>query len=237
MKPTTLFPWIVSVILSIVLMSSIKQCNNNKDKADDLAAQNLYWKTSIDSITNKIGQVVAESKVAQTNSAETIRQLSSNVFQLQKNEEKRIKEVQTLVRLMQNFKLDSVFIPFIDTVNVSDTGMIKRNQVVIPPKQFKDSTKNYVIAGTVLLSGVRLDDVSISDTVSFRIAEKAPKGFINRIFKSNETVIQSIHTNPIVKTTGQQSITLKSRPNAWNRWIKPLLFGAGGVFLGSKVVK
>lgn len=230
-----LLPWVTTGILGVILFFSVKGCNDNAELASDYKAERDFANTQVSQFSNKLDQIISEQKVQEVNNKEVIKELSSQIFQLTKAEEKRIKEVQTLVRIIQKAGLDTVFVPYSDTITVNDTGMIRRDSVVIPPRNFKDSTANYDISGTVLLNGVRINSLSISDTLSFRVAEKRPKGLVRRIFQPNETVIQSVHSNPLIKTSGIQSMTLKHKNNAWNRWIKPAIAIGAGVFLGSKL--
>jgi hypothetical protein len=104
--------------------------------------------------------------------------------------------------------------------------------VVIPPRNFADSTKDYKIQGTVNLRNVTINRIELTDTVSFRIGKvKQGKG----LFKHKETTIQVIHTNPLIRSEGLSSIILKKKTSAWNKIIKPVLLGAAGIFIGTKL--
>jgi hypothetical protein len=123
------------------------------------------------------------------------------------------------VRLHQGIVLNGKEIPYTAPIVFIDT--------LLP--SFKDSAEHYQFAGKVLPTGIRLDTLALYDTASFLIAEKKAS-----LFK-RETVIQTVHSNPFYVSFGTQSITLRKRSTAWNRWIKPALFFSAGVFIQSKL--
>lgn len=231
-KPT----YLIIAILSIALFFSVKSCTDNKLHAEDLQAKIDYKDNSIKQFENKLGKIISEQEVAKTTNEKTIKELSEQVFQLKKQDEKRIKEVQALVRLIQNVKINTIEIPYTDTVQVYPPGtLVSVDSVVIPPKNFEVLNDAYAISGTVLLKGVKINSISLPDTASFRIVQQRPKGILNRIFQPNKTVIQSVHTNPYFTTNGIQSIVLKEKPNIFNKYIKPILFFGAGMYIKSKL--
>lgn len=237
--------WKDFVIVALVIITSLFGCLNYSysNLADQYQTILETKDFKFDSLLNVNNQIVAEKQVLETTNKEDIKKLSEEVFSLTKREEKRIKEVHALVRAIQNIRVTNTYIPYIDsTVDKSDSfytndSLVHKDSVVIPPRTFKNSTKNYVIDGTVLLKGVNINSIYLPDTLSFRIAEQRPKGIVNRILKPNETVVQAIHTNKLFETNGLQAITLKQKTNAWNRFIKPGLFMLGGGFITYKVLK
>jgi hypothetical protein len=229
------------LIFSIILMG-IQQCNlnNTKDQVSDYKAWEKFMKAEIDSFKNKLNQTVVEAKVAQVADEERMKELSEQIFQLNKKDERQIKEIQSLIRVIQNAKLDTTFITFRDSTgkpvvrDPNDTTKVFRKDVVIPPMNFKDSTKNYQIDGTVLLSGVRINSLVLPDTASFRVVEKKEPG----LFTKRELTIQGIHSNPLFQTTGMQMVQKRGdKPTRWQRWIKPTLTFVIGSFLTYKVLK
>jgi hypothetical protein len=211
------YPYTAIVILLICCAISISKCNEN----DRLAISNKglynYEHSRVDTLLNKQGLKVTETKTAETYSAEDIKNLSAEVFNLKKSNERQIKEVAALVRVNQSVKITDSIIKYYPVEHDPIDTMISINQCVLTPKKFSTENKNYSIAGTVLLDGVKIDSIELNNTVSFRIAEKK-KGWFGR-----ETVVQSINSNPLFNNTGMQSIVLKQKPTAWNSWLKPAL--------------
>jgi len=237
-----ILPWAIAAILLFALIG-VGTCNRQKnDKIEDLEAQLEFSKKETIQFQNKYGEMVAQVEQIATTNEKTIKDLSAKVFNLTASQEATVKKVTDFTRIIQSVSnKNPIVIRYTDTVEKPSDfyvgNLVNKDSVVIPPRKFQDSTANYSIAGTVLLEGVTIDKVNFPDTLSTRTILQRPKGLINRIFKPNTYQVQSIHTNPLYQTSGIQNITLKEKPNAWNRWIKPALFLGGGVFLGSKIIK
>lgn len=233
MKPTHLLIVVILILLGIVCL---QQCSikNKNEQIQDYKAIEQFKDNSIDSLKNKLNQTVTENKIAVAASDEIIKSLSEDVFNLKDKDERRVKEVTALVREVQELKLKPPVIKYRDTGSnkppefYTNDSLVHKDSVVIPPKSFGDSTQHYVISGTVLLEGVRLDSVVVRDTSSFRFIEQKPKGLLKKLTKPNELVIQNIHTNPYIKTIGIQAITVKPKQSTWNKFIKPALFFVAG---------
>lgn len=225
------------VLMLIAFIIAVSNRNSVKRQLDDEKTKSELKDFSFDSLRNKHNQLVVEKGVLELNSKQEIKNLSAEVFDLKRKDEKRIKQVQALVRAGQKFRIDTVEIAYIDTIEVVPGLMVSADSVVLPPKHFKDSTKNYVIDGTVLLKSVRINKLDIKDTISLRIAEQKPKGIVRRITQPNNIVVQVVHSNDAIKTTGLQTVVLKERPNAWNRFIKPVFVAVVTGFISYKVLK
>lgn len=229
MKSSDIFLGVVILILSAMVFFLKLENTKLAKTAEDYEQVLIYRNSQIDSFKNKYNQTVAEGYVAQVNSEKIIEDLSKEVFNLRKENERRIKEYLALYRVKQQVRIDSILVPYDSSDRKVDTGWVRAETVVIPPKPFYDSTDNYTVRGRVLLEGVSLDMVSVPDTVSLRLVEKS-KG----LFKGRETVAQVIHSNPLVRTDGIQSITLKQKKTFWEKIAKPLAFAAG-IFIGTKL--
>lgn len=205
------------VLLGLLLFFSTRQCNQNDRIAENWKAVAEFKSQQIDSLKNAFNLWVVEQKVAQTNDAAEIKKLSEQLFELDRKQERRIKKVETLVSVRQVARVTDTLIEYErDTVYRAAGTTISPDSVVIPPRDFKASNEFYSISGTVQLKGVRINDLTLPNTVSFRIADKKVG-----LFRTDK-VVQVINSNPHFTTTGTSSIVLKDRVNAWNRWIKPV---------------
>lgn len=218
-------PYGIIALLSTGLLFSLNKYNNLKNdiytrQYDDTSATRTY---------NLLNQIVTEQEIAKANSQKQIKQLSEEVFKLRASDEKRIKQVEALIRIVQTAGVDTLYIPY-DSTSIEDTSLVRKDLVVVPPRSFTDSTKDYQISGNVLLHGVQLDRIAFTDTLSFRIVDKTT-GFL----KPRKTVVQAVHSNPYYITNSMQSITVEHKTNAWNKWIKPAIAFAAGVFISSKL--
>jgi outer membrane murein-binding lipoprotein Lpp len=228
---------VAAVIVVLLIIIGLQQCSiNKKDKEiSDNQEWVKYYNSTVDSLKNKLNQTVVEAQVAKVNNEKEIKKLSETVFNLKESDERHVKQVNALIRVMQNFKLDTTLVAYHDTVEVdkNDSSLVPRNKVIVPPRDFVKTTENYQINGTVLLEGVRINSLVIPDTSSIRIVEKK-----TNFFKRRETVIQTIHTNPYYHNDKIQAVVKQGeRPSRWQKWIKPLLTGIAGAFLTYKVVK
>lgn len=233
LKPTILkyFPYVLSGVLIFIMFLVLNDLSRVKDENKDLLAKATWSSpTKVDTIINKQGKPVLESAVIETATDKDLKELSSKYFQLQKQDEKRIKTITELTELLQQTTIDSVLVPYTDTVKIKDSDAL------VVPTTFRDSTKNYKINGTVLLTGVRINSLTIPDSLFVQLVEQRPKGFLNNIFQKNRTMVQVLHSNPLVSTKDVKTIQVKLKPSAWNRWIKPVVFATLGIFLGGKLL-
>lgn len=225
------YPYAAVAILLLICVMSISKCNENSRLAVSNQARYDYEHSRVDNLLNKQGLKVTETKPAETYSADDIKKLSAQVFDLKNSLERKIKQVDAFVRVNQGVKIkgDSV-IKYYPVVMDDVDSMVPLNTVVLPPRKFSTENKNYSIAGTVLLDGVKIDSIELNNTVSFRIAEKK-----NGLFSPRETVVQAINSNPYFTNTGMQSIVLKPKPSAWNKWIKPIVIGAASLIIKNQL--
>lgn len=222
----------------VIAILALITCNQSRELARVDRLNNAYrdsvayQHTQLDSFKNKLGQVITEARLVRTQDERTIQKLSEDVFHLQKKDEAHIKAYQALYRVKQTVRIDSVPVPYIDsnsTAGIDTAGLVRADQVIIPPRTFYDSTAHYTVRGRVLLEGVALDVVRVPDTVSLRVVE-VKKG----LFKRRETVVQTIHSNPLVKTEGQQSISVTPKKSFIEK-ILPKLALVAGIYLGTKL--
>jgi hypothetical protein len=235
LKPTYI-PYLIIALLGLFLY--VKGCQLKKTQIEltDLKAQNEFLQGSpIQQTTNQSGEIVTQSKVIEAASEATLKKLSDSLFHLKKEEAKRIKTIEELTLMVQKVHVDSVLVPYRDSTS-PDSSLIRKDSVVIPPKAFSDSNKNYQISGTVLLKGVRINSLTLSDSLSQQIVVQRPKGLVNRVFQPNQTLVQTHHTNELFDTQKLTTITLQQRPSAWQRWIKPVLGVAAGLLIGTKLL-
>jgi hypothetical protein len=222
--------WLLIIVAALIvfLLVTIQTCNSYKNKAGNAEAQYEYLFQKIDSLKNEQGKTIAEQKVAITTSEKVIKDLSAQVFDLRASDAKRVKEVESLVRVIQNFHPDTIFVPY----NQTDTVLVKDSGSLHVPTAFHSHEKDYQIDGTVYLNGVQIDNILVHDTVSTRIIVQK-----QGLFKRPKEVLQIIHSNPVVSTYGAQAMILQHPTSKWNKWIKPVLAAALTGFLEYKLRK
>lgn len=213
----------------LILFFSVKSCRENEMIAENWKAQSAYKDTVIRELVNKNGQLVAEKQLVETNSAKDIEALSAKIFNL----EKGIKKVTALLRATQVIKITDTLIVFEPgQPQAPDTGMIPAASAIVTPMKFSQLGEHFSISGTVEKKGVTINSLLLPNTISFRIAEKK-----EGLFKPRLKVVQVINSNPLFVTQGAQSIVLKERRTAWDRWIGPVVYTAVSSLLTYKLTR
>ena len=227
---------VIIAVMAIILFFAIKKCNGNADDASNWKGKYDYQNQTIDSFKNSKGIQVIEQPVAKVADADILKKLSDEIFDLKKSNERMMKKVTTFVKTDQQATIKDEFIPFDSTETrtpaedyfTKDSAgnnirLVNADSVVLPPKPFTKETQWYSLKGTVFLKGVNVDSLKMKNTISWRIGEKK-----TGLFK-RETTIQAINSSPYFENTAMNSITVKSKKTAWDKWIKPLIaFVFGG---------
>ena len=220
---------IVLIVLSAILLLSIRQCRINNDNSINWEGKYSYQNHVIDSLKNKEGKQVIEQKPAEFTNDKELKKLSATIFNLSKSNERLVKQVNALVSVTQKLTVVDKDIPYepestddstttnIDTV-INNKTYVDIDSVIVPPKKFSLKENNqFLIKGTVLLNKIKLDSLSFTNDVSWRFIE-SKKG----IFSKRETKIQAINSNKYFTNTNMQSTVVRHEPNSWNKWIKPI---------------
>jgi hypothetical protein len=74
--------------------------------------------------------------------------------------------------------------------------------------------------------------ISFPDSISILTADK------KHLFRKNEFIVSVSHSNPLVKTTGIQNLTISEERKWWrSAWIEAGVGFLGGVFLTHQLMK
>ena len=214
---------LISLVAYIILQ--VKACNDNAYEAATWKARYDTATATIRTLKNRTGQAVTEQKAAVFASARDVQAASAKGFNLTKKKERKIKQVALYAEVEQAVKLSDTIVPHPPTPSLIGVG--KAVDSVAVPLLFEKRSDRYSIAGQVTKEAVIIDSLSIYNTVRLRLAERRAG-----LFRPNETVVQVMNSNPLVVTTGMKTLTIKHKPNAWNKWMKPVAFAAAGVIIG-----
>ncbi len=199
---------------AVCVFFKIKSGNNEmaatkwKARYDRLAA-------AYNIIKNKEGKQVIEQRPAVFTNDDVLKEASAKVFNLSKKEERKVKEVKAFAQIAQ-------------------AALITKDSAQATPAddstyRFAINKKEYSITGHMRKEWLYIDSLAIYNTLSIRLAEKR-KGLFKR-----ELVIQAVNNNPYINNTAITSMVVQQKPTAWNRWIKPALFAAGGYVMGRAI--
>jgi hypothetical protein len=129
-----------------------------------------------------------------------------------------LKKVKSQVRIQTQFKIDSVFIPYEVTKEI--TKHTRDTCYLYGEKKFRLINEHYSLIGNVKQDGVLIDSVIFNNKSNITIGNKS-KGF----FKRSEPIVQIDYTNPYISTTSMENIVIKNELKWYER--KGLYFGTG----------
>lgn len=246
--------WIGIVLGLVIFLWQLDSCRNRK-----FASQ----QNKLDSITlanqvliqdkNSIGQTVSKQAVIITEDQEALQDITAKVFNLEKQDEKRIKQINALIQIASRIRVDSINIPFKDEIaakKFSDSliaacaeviNYYKNNSIPVPQNVSisKEENPNFQFYGKVIKEGLAIDSINFPD--SQRIAVIETKGGLFRrniegkvkFYTPRKLEIQVLHTNKYVEITGMSSIIYQ--PKVRGRWLERLLIAGVGIFLGTRL--
>ena len=237
---------ILIVILSAVLLYSLKTCNDKDKYNTALKLENQQ----LDSTYNAKGQLLIASQTEVTLSQEAFRNATDSMFAMNKKFENRIKQILAFYKATTNTVIREVEVPYIDSIaRVAWEDSIRKScQAVIDyyeantitvPTSARDSTKNYTADFTATFSGITINNLSIPDSQYLRFIElkggllKKDASGKRKLFARRTFQVQVIHTNPLIQTTSTTSAIYQ--PPKRGRWLEKALLIGAGIFLGTKL--
>lgn len=234
--------YVIIAVLAVGLFWSMKTCNENKRYKDNALNDSAYVQ-KLDSFRNENGRLVFEQQIQKDVNDKMIHKISDSVFAFNDRTAAKIREISALLHASELSKIDTQFLPYHDVVKVDvpkyivdpalqDSLRQFLASVIHVPQHFSiDTSKYFKIDGTIKKEGIALNNISFTDDVYYRFTKKKT-GFLGL---GSKTVIQAVHTSPYSTTTGMQSIIVPQKTNIWNKYVKPVLFGAAGYYVGKKL--
>lgn len=226
-------PWALPFLVVLFLLSLLT-CNRKSGALADLRLDLDSVARKARQFENEKGQVISQNQVLKAESSQQLKELTDTIFNLKKEDQKKVKAIENYTRIIQQFKTGPKFAEFTtddftDLVKKDSThtaGALDSNYVRVPrPFMYMDSTVQF--AGRVTRLGVWLDSIRIENRLHFRtVVEKA--GFLNM---GRKTSVQALNSNPAITNLGVATIQTANRLNWWNKWGKL----AAGAILGGIV--
>lgn len=233
------------LLLAFLIHGCIKN-NNLKDELSRVKLENQVIKT----VANVNGQLVTMSQTEVTASKKALKEATDSIFNLSKKYEKKIKDVHAYYRQNSSVVIKEVEVPYIDTASVKHWEDSIKRQCAAVIDYYEDSTvkvpktAEYVSDSlyaklTATKYNITIDSLSIVDTQHIRLVTlkggflKKDQSGKRRLFLKKSFQVQVLHTNPLIKVTGQSSAIYIS-PKKPNWFGKALLIG-GGIFIGTKL--
>lgn len=228
---------LVTGILAVLLLLNTCRLNKKIDEQGSQITQEQLNSQELRETINTKNQVIYEQTSIITNSQKAISSLTDTIFNL-KDKDKRNRDVIAYYQGRTITKLDSVLVPYLDSNalhHFSDSVLAACADVIqyIGDSTVKVGTKahnknpHYDIAATVARGGIFIDSLSIPDTLNLLFREH--KG---SLFRKRKIEILYFHSNPLIQTTGANSVFYIPKKKNW--LAKALILGAG-IFIGTKL--
>ena len=177
-----------------------------------------FTNQSFEEIVNKDGKKIIEQEQLILSQKDAIQ----NNFLVDLD---KMKKVQSQVRINNVYHIDSVFIPYTDTIIIENT---KYKSFV-----FGVNNDSYNIYGKTNEGGILIDSLSFYNNMKITIGNKS-MGF----FKASKPIVQIDNTNPYIQTTSVQNIVIKNELKWWDKKITWFTIGTGlGIVGGILLIK
>ena len=206
------------VIVLLLLLVIFLVCGYLSSRAELSHFKNQVSK--LDFETQKFKETIAEngSRIVEQ---EQLILSQKDALDLKILEIEKLKKVQSQVIVRTITKIDSVFIPFLET----DTILVANNSDTIDtylkvPMDFSILNEWYKIKGEVNTKGINLDSLSFTNKMNITIGSKS-----QGLFKKPKPIVLITNENPYVNTISMQNVVVKNEIKWYNK--KGLWFGVG----------
>ena len=243
---------VVIILLGIGLLISIGTCKYGKDRlrtqhdSEIISLKAQY----ADSIKNKEGEIVAIQEAFKVSTEKSLKDYTDTIFNLKKKQERQIKDVVSYYKATTVTGIHNVMIPYKDTtgfkkfsdsVTKACADVIKyyNANAVKVPMDISDSTKDYILKGSIDLKGLKINSLELIDDEHVRVVV-LKGGFLKKdqqgkrhLFTKRSLQVQVLHSNQLIKVKNISSITYVAPKKHQLLW-KTIILGAG-IYLGSKL--
>jgi len=205
------------LLSAILVLALISMCQNKNSFLKEVEAIKSY-KDTVMYYKSLSGKSVAYNEALNVSYEALAHEKRELVKEI---EDLRIKKPSVATKIIQEVKIDTLYIPF-DTV--------------IPCPEFKmnftydDSWLG--IDGVVVNNGVSFDNIKLRNDMMIVVGTKK-----NGLFKKSDYIVAVNSDNPYFQIAGLQSYTFKTSPKWYNTWWFKLVLVGGAFGLGTQVNK
>lgn len=236
--------WIQWLVIAALIAGffQFRSCSNHKLEVAQSAVDSLTLANQkLDSTVNKMGQKIYTQIVTLSENQKSIRKLTDSIFNLKKRDERIIRRIVAYYTERTNVHIDSVSVPYTDSIAIKqfrDSAEFYKyalDSMIVVPKKAALSTTYFSIDETVTKNGLVINSLNIPDSQYIRIVENRG-GFLRKVngklkfHVKPQIQIQTLHTNPYIQITGENSILYT--PRAKPRILEKVLLLGIGVFVG-----
>ncbi len=231
---------IITSILAVLLLLNTCRLNRKIDKQEGQITAEQLKNQTLDSVINTKNKVIYRQDAIIVANNESLSQMTDTIFNLKAKDAKNLETIayyqgRNIVTIngVNVPYLDSAYMKyFSDSVQLACKDVIDymRDSTVQVGMVAADSTPYYAIQQTVEKKGITINSLTIPDTLNLRFVQH--KG---GLFKKSKIEVQYFHTNPLVKTTGSNSVFYQPKKKSFfQRVILPVAVGVGAGLLIAK---
>jgi hypothetical protein len=137
----------------------------------------------------------------------------------------RLKKVKSQVKTITKIQIDSVVVPYLDTLRLTDT--VYRKGTINVPKRFLVAQDHYTLGGLVRLNDVMFDSVLVTNEMKITIGQKN-----NGFFKKTTPIVEVENSNPYINVVDMNNVVIENKKRIYER----PLFWAGVGLLGGIII-
>jgi len=199
--------------LAVALFFLVDTCNQNAKLYDEAVAYHNYVEDTVKYYKDKEGELVAYNEALKI-SESTLLEMNENLAEDLKKA--KIKNVESVTRVVTHTLIDSVFIPFDSIVSCDSLN-----------SSFRAFDQYYVLAGRVNPFGVHVDSLWLPNKQVIVTGEKK-----NGFLKPKSYVVTIKNDNPYVSTHAIGNYTITPKKPWYAKWYWKVGIGfAAGVYL------
>jgi hypothetical protein len=241
----------VVLVALIALLLTLGTCKNRgyQNQQSTIDSITLVNQQLTKTISLK-GDTIHMQEAIVTSSQDAIQNLTKERFNLDKKHQKEIKAVHAYYRGITVTKIDSIDVPYVDTVATKkfSDSVTKACKIVIDYMKDStvtigttagDTTKNYIINATILKNKLKVNTIQMIDTQDVQFVE-IRGGFLKRdiygkrkLFSKRYIRVDVTHTNDYLKLLHSNSIYY-IQPKKKNT-VRNIAILAVGAYIGTRL--
>lgn len=229
---------IIIVALLVIAALSLKTCKVTRDYANQTSQLDSLTLANqgLEKIVNQQGDTINRQEVIIVNSTNQLNKLTDSIFDLKRKDRKNRETIayykgisKVEVKVNVPYKDTLAMKKFGDSLAIQCSTVIKymRDSMITVPRTASVSNDTLSAKLTVSKEGVKIDSLSMVDTLNLRFVEH--RGFLKRPVIE----LQYMHSNPLFKTEKATSVFYK--PKKKSNFLPKALLIAAGIFIGTKL--
>ena len=136
-----------------------------------------------------------------------------------------LKKVKSQVKTITEIQIDSIPVPYTETIYISDT--IYPKGVIEVPKRFNLTKEHYSFNGLILKEGLLVDSIVIPNEMKLTIGNKS-----GGIFKKSIPIVKLENSNPYLSTIDMNNVIIEDEKKFYDRKVFWLGVGlVGGIII------